>query len=240
MKNVLMVNDNPDTLKVLCDTIEKYGFIVIKAISGNDALSKLQKYEVCAIILDLNLPDMSGLAILKQVRNHPILNSIAVIIVTENDDKLDAILGLEMGADDYITYPFHQRELIARLNTILRRTQQIHSNIHSYLVFDNLYIDFKKRIVKKQDVDVSLTFKEFEILALLAANPGVVFPREAIMNAIGGLNYCPETRTIDMHIASIRKKLNDTDKGKFYIDTVNGVGYRFREQPCFSLANTNY
>ncbi|MDF2892412.1 MAG: two component transcriptional regulator, winged helix family [Clostridia bacterium] len=229
MKNVLIVDDDPITLKILCAAIEKRGFAVIKATNGNDALLKLQKHEVCAIILDLNLPDINGLEILKQIRNHPILNAIAVIIVTENDDKLEAILGLEMGADDYITKPFHQRELIARLNTILRRTQHINTNMHSHLIFNDLHIDLKKRIVKKQDIDINLTFKEFEILALLAANPGEVLPREAIMNAIGGLDYSPETRTIDMHIAAIRKKLDDTDKEKVYIDTVSGVGYRFRK-----------
>jgi two-component system alkaline phosphatase synthesis response regulator PhoP len=228
MKNVLIVDDDPITLKILCATIEKYGFAVIKAENGTDALLKLQKYEIAAIILDLNLPDISGLEILKTIRSHPIINSIAIIIVTQNDDKLESILGLEMGADDYITKPFHPRELIARLNTILRRTENISTNMKSYLIFNDLNIDIKKRIVKKQDYVINLTFKEFEILALLAAYPGEVMPREAIMNAIGGLDYSPETRTIDMHIASIRKKLNDTDKVKVYIDTVSGVGYRFR------------
>jgi two-component system alkaline phosphatase synthesis response regulator PhoP len=229
MKNVLIVDDDPITLKILCATIEKYGFAVIKSENGNDALLKLQKYEIAAIILDLNLPDISGLEILKTIRSHPIINSIAIIIVTQNDDKLESIVGLEMGADDYITKPFHPRELIARLNTILRRTENISTNMKSYLIFNDLNIDIKKRIVKKQDYIINLTFKEFEILALLATYPGEVLPREAIMNAIGGLDYSPETRTIDMHIASIRKKLDDTNKVKVYIDTVSGVGYRFRK-----------
>jgi two-component system alkaline phosphatase synthesis response regulator PhoP len=229
MKNVLIVDDDPITLKILSATIEKYGFAVIKAENGNDALLKLQKYEIAAIILDLNLPDISGLEILKTIRSHPIINAVAIIIVTQNDDKLESILGLEMGADDYITKPFHPRELIARLNTILRRTENMNTNKKSYLIFNDLHIDIKKRLVKKQDYVINLTFKEFEILALLAAYPGEVLPREAIMNAIGGLDYSPETRTIDMHIASIRKKLNDTDKVKVYIDTVSGVGYRFRK-----------
>jgi two-component system alkaline phosphatase synthesis response regulator PhoP len=229
MKNVLIVDDDPITLKILSATIEKYGFAVIKAENGNDALLKLQKYEIAAIILDLNLPDISGLEILKTIRSHPIISAIAIIIVTQNDDKLESILGLEMGADDYITKPFHPRELIARLNTILRRTENMNTNMKSYLIFNDLHIDIKKRLVKKQDYVINLTFKEFEILALLAAYPGEVLPREAIMNAIGGLDYSPETRTIDMHIASIRKKLNDTDKVKVYIDTVSGVGYRFRK-----------
>lgn len=186
MKNVLIVEDDPITLKILCAAIEKHGFSVIKATNGNTALTYLKKHTIHAVILDLNLPDINGLEILKQIRNHPVLNTIATIIVTENDDKLEAILGLEMGADDYITKPFHQRELIARLNTILRRTQQIATNLNSNLVFGDLSIDMKRRVVKKQDKVINLSFKEFETLALLASNAGDVLSRETIMDALGG------------------------------------------------------
>ncbi len=229
MKNILIVEDDSITQKILCAAIEKHGYTAIKSTTGETALLNLQKFEIDAMILDLNLPDMNGLEILKQVRNHPLYSMLAVVIVTENDDKLEAIIGLEMGADDYITKPLHQRELIARLNTIFRRTQQLHTNMHSYLIFNDLHIDIKRRTVMKQDAPINLTFKEFEILALLAAKPGEIFPREVIMNAIGGIDYSPESRTIDMHISSIRKKLNDNGKEKNYIDTVSGVGYRFRK-----------
>ena len=228
MKNILIVDDDPITLKILCAAVQAHGFSFIAATTGHETLQNLQKYEISALILDLNLPDINGLEILKHVRNHPIIHSIAVIIVTNNDDKLEAILGLEMGADDYITKPFHQRELIARLNSVLRRTQIMHINMHSYLIFNDLHIDIKKRIVKKRDEVINLTFKEFLILALLVTNPGEVLPRDTILNALGGLTYTPESRTIDMHISSLRKKLNDIDKEKNYIDTVSGVGYRFR------------
>ncbi|HWR60695.1 MAG TPA: response regulator transcription factor [Clostridia bacterium] len=229
MKNILVVDDDPITLKILCATMEKHGFSVIRATTGNDALLHLKNHRLQAVILDLNLPDISGSDILKHIRNHPVLNSIATIIVTENNDKLEAILSLEMGADDYITKPFHQRELVARLNTVLRRTRQATINLNSNLVFDDLTIDIRERIVRKQNKVIDLSFKEFEILALLAANPGEVLSRESIMDSIGGLDYNPETRTIDMHISSIRKKLDDTKSTKRYIDTVSGVGYRFRK-----------
>jgi two-component system alkaline phosphatase synthesis response regulator PhoP len=229
MKNILVVEDDPITLKILCAAIEKHGFSIIRATNGNDALIYLKKYEIHAVILDLNLPDLSGMEILKQIRNHPVLKSIAVIIVTENDDKLEAILGLEMGADDYITKPFHQRELIARLNTVLRRTLQVTANLNSSLIYGDLHIDMKKRSVKKHDKIIDLSFKEFETLVLLASNAGEVLSRETIMNAIGGVDYSPETRTVDMHIASIRKKLEDNSSVRKYIDTVSGVGYRFRK-----------
>jgi DNA-binding response OmpR family regulator len=229
MKNILIVEDDPITMKILCAAVEPRGFTVIKASNGNEALSILQKHDIIALILDLNLPDINGLDILRQIRAHPVLCSLAVIIVTEVDDKLDAILGLEMGADDYVTKPFHQRELVARLNSVLRRTQQLNIAKGTYLIYDDLYIDMKKRIVKLKDRVINLTHKEFEILAHLASNAGEVLPREAILNAIGGLAYSPETRTIDMHIASIRKKLKDIDNNKNYIDTISGVGYRFRQ-----------
>ena len=229
MKYVLVVEDDPITLKILCTTIEKHGFSSIKATNGSDALLHLKNHNIHAVILDLNLPDMNGIEILKHIRIHPVLNSIAIIIVTENDDKLEAILGLEIGADDYIIKPFHQRELIARLNAVMRRTQSLYSNPNSSLLFGDLLIDMKKRTVKKNDKLVDLSFKEFEILCLLASNAGVALSREAIMNAIGGTDYSPETRTVDMHIASIRKKINDTAKDKKYIDTVSGIGYRFRK-----------
>jgi len=229
MKYVLVVEDDPITLKILCATIEKHGFSAIKATNGNDAFLSLKKHNIHAVILDLNLPDMNGIEVLKQIRNHPIFNSIAIIIVTENDDKLEAILGLEIGADDYITKPFHQRELIARLNAVLRRTQSIPSNLNSALSFGDLHIDIKKRTVKKNDKVIDLSFKEFEILCLLASNAGVVLSRETIINSIGGEDYSPETRTVDMHISSIRKKFDDTANEKKYIDTISGVGYRFRK-----------
>lgn len=229
MKKILIVDDDPITLRILCSTVEKHGYQVLKAASGEAAFASLENNEMDAMILDLNLPDINGLEILRQVRNHPVLHSIVIMVVTENDDKLEAIISLEMGADDYITKPFHQRELIARLNAIFRRIPGPLAETHSNLVFNDLHIDIKKRLVKRQDKIINLTFKEFEILVLLAANPGEVLPRESIMNAIGGLDYSPETRTIDMHISSIRKKLNDTNKEKIYIDTVSGVGYRFRK-----------
>jgi DNA-binding response OmpR family regulator len=229
MKNILVVEDDPVSFKILSATLEKHAFTVTKAVTGKDALQHLDKHDIHAIILDLNLPDMSGMEILKHLRSHPFFNSVATIIVTENDDKLEAILGLEMGADDYITKPFHPRELIARLNTVLRRTRQSGGSQGSTLIFGDLSIDTKKRSVKYKGQEIDLSFKEFEILHLLASNAGEVLSRESIMDAIGGINYNPETRTVDMHIASIRKKLNDTTSEKKFIDTVSGVGYRFRK-----------
>lgn len=229
VNNVLIVEDDPITLKILASALEKYNFHAIKAVNGSDALSSLNKYKIRAVILDINLPDINGMEILKYIRSHEPYKSIAVLVVTNNDDKTDMVLGLEMGADDYITKPFHQRELIARLNTVLRRTNLSPEKPDSPLVFNDLQIYIERRLVKKGDELINLSFKEFDILLLLAENAGKVISRETILNEIGGNEYTPETRTVDMHIASIRKKLGDTGKQKKYIDTVSGIGYKFRE-----------
>lgn len=216
-------------MKISENILSKYGFHVLEAFDGKDAIKLLMNHEIIGAILDLNLPDTNGLEILKFIRNHPINKDAAILIVTEIDDRLNAIIGLEMGADDYITKPFHQRELVARLNATLRRVKATEGQNNPLITLGDLQIDMGKRLVRNHDEIINLSFKEFEILYLLASNPGKVIPREAILDHIGGLYYSPETRVIDMHISSIRRKLRDTKRQKRYIDTVSGVGYRFRE-----------
>jgi two-component system alkaline phosphatase synthesis response regulator PhoP len=229
-KKVLIVDDDSITVKLLTSILEKHGFSVNSAFSGTEAISYLKQSKANAVLLDLNLPDMKGFEVLKYVRSHPVHNSIAIIIVTGIDDELETILGLEMGADDYIVKPFHQRELIARLATVLRRTEHLISQLTPVIMFDDFEIDIERRLVKKGNSCISLSFKEFEILLLLASNPGKVVSRETIIDKIGGLEYSPESRIVDMHISSIRKKLGDTNKAKRFIDTVTNVGYRFRDK----------
>ncbi len=228
-RDVLIVEDDTISLKITKKILDKYGFHVLEAFNGKDATELLINHKIIGVILDLNLPDTSGLEILKFIRNHPVNKNAAILIVTENDDKLNAIIGLEMGADDYITKPFHQRELVARLNATLRRVEAVGNATNTLITFSDLQIDIEKRLVKKSNEIINLSFKEFEILYLLASNPGKVISRETVLDQIGGLYYSPESRVVDMHISSIRKKLGDTKKQKCYIDTINGVGYRFRE-----------
>lgn len=226
---ILIVEDDIINMKILSSIFDKYGFSVLKANNGSKAMELMSKNKIMASIIDLNLPDINGFEILKHIRNNPIHKDSAILIVTENTDKLDTILGLEMGADDYITKPFHHRELVARLNASIRRTKVIQDKTRSIITLHDLEIDIEKRLVKKNNEIIHLSFKEFEILHLLASNPGKVIHRETILDKIGGLYYSPETRVIDMHISSIRKKLKDNKKQKFYIDTVSGIGYRCRE-----------
>lgn len=228
-KTILIVEDDNINLKILNSILGKYDYSTLMAKTGQEAIDLLNNNKVIAAILDINLPDMSGLEILKYIRNHPIHKNIAVLIVTVNQDKLDTILGLEMGADDYITKPFHHRELIARLNAAIRRSREVEVLSGPLITIHDLVIDVDKRLVMKNGEIISLSFKEFEILYLLASNPGKVIQRETILNKIGDINYAPNTRVVDMHISSIRKKLGERGKGNSYIDTISGVGYRFRE-----------
>ena len=228
-KTILIVEDDNINLKILNSILGKYDYSTLMAKTGQEAIDSLNNNKVIGAILDINLPDMSGLEILKYIRNHPIHKNIAVLIVTVNQDKLDTILGLEMGADDYITKPFHHRELIARLNAAIRRSREVEVLSGPLITIHDLVIDVDKRLVMKNGEIISLSFKEFEILYLLASNPGKVIQRETILNKIGDINYAPNTRVVDMHISSIRKKLGERGKGNSYIDTISGVGYRFRE-----------
>lgn len=226
---ILIVEDNIVSIRLLSSILAKYDFHVLTAFNGEEAKNLLSNHKITAVILDLNLPDISGFELLKHIRNHPTNKNTAILIVTANDDKLDIIVGLEMGADDYITKPYHHRELVARLNAAIRRTNIIENKTESIITLYNLEINMEKRTVRRNKEIINLSFKEFEILYLLASNPGKVIQRETLLDKIGGIDYTPDTRVIDMHISSIRKKLGDTKKQKFYIDTVSGVGYRFRE-----------
>lgn len=227
-KKVLVIEDDMIIFKIISSVLEKYGFSAVNASNGIKALEYLKETSIIAVVLDLKLPDIHGLELLKIIRNHSVHHSVAILVVTSSDDKTEEILSLEIGADDYIIKPFHHRELIARLNTILRRTK-IPSNKLNIIVFDDIEINIEKRLVKKGSNLLNLSFKEFEILLLLTSNPGKAISRETILDRIGGFKYAPETRTIDMHISTIRKKLGDNARTKKYIDTVNGVGYRFRD-----------
>jgi two-component system alkaline phosphatase synthesis response regulator PhoP len=230
-EKVLIVEDEVITLKLLNHTLMNHGFQTLKAEDGKTAIEHLDAHKICAAILDLNLPDYNGMDILREIRRHPTHQSIPIIILTNNTDKIEAIVALEMGADDYITKPFHQRELIARLNVGLRRAKSFNEKLEviKEIQFGDVVLNLENRQVLKGGLSVSLTFKEFEVLALLVRNPGKVFSRDKLLTDLWGEQYIAETRTIDMHISSIRNKLGDNNKDYHYIETIRGVGYRFRK-----------
>lgn len=228
-RKILVVENNTTDMELLIKTLNRYNFNILKANTGSEAMKLLKPYDITAVILDLELPDIYGFELLKHIRNCPDYKHIPVLIVSVNKDVMDAIIALEMGADDYIAKPFYPRELVARLNAIIRRMKDCKIKTKPVITCHDIEIDINKRIVKKNDNVIELSFKEFEILHLLAVNSGNVLSRQTILDRVGGRNYNPNTRVVDMHISSIRKKLGDINIPRKYIDTINGIGYRFRE-----------
>ncbi|WP_425448116.1 response regulator transcription factor [Dethiothermospora halolimnae] len=226
MKNILLVEDDLTTLKLVQFTLEKHDFFVFTAEDGNTALEYLNNNKIHCVILDLYLPDTNGFEIIKRIRAHSLYKNLPIIMLTSNDDKTDTVIALELGADDYITKPFNKKELIARLHVALRRNNKSLDKWDSKIILHDLEIDLDSRSVCKNNSLIDLTYGEFEILTTLASRPGKVFSRDNLLTKLWGESYIAESRVIDMHISSLRKKLGNDCK---YIETVRGVGYRFKK-----------
>jgi two-component system alkaline phosphatase synthesis response regulator PhoP len=224
-EKILIVDDEEHILELIKFNLENNGFKVICANNGNDAL-KLAKNEVPQLVLlDLMLPGIDGYDVCREIRRDQSISTMPVIMITAKGEELDKILGLELGADDYITKPFSVRELVARVKAVLRRTRtQYTDKIYN---FDNIYIDFQKHEIIKENKKVELTLKEFELLQILVRNKGRVMTRDFLLDKVWGYEYVGETRTVDVHIRHLRQKIENDDKNPQYIETIRGIGYRF-------------
>lgn len=231
---VLTIDDEEHILELLKYNLEKNGFNVIQALTGEDGLNKLEDNNIDIVLLDLMLPGIDGLEVLKRIRNDINLKRIPVIMLTAKSDEIDTVLGLEMGADDYIGKPFGSHELMARIKAVLRRTEEvakIRGNIDNQdeiIVIDDLMINRTTHEIVVNEKKIELPLKEFELLFLMAKNRGRVFDREYLLDKIWGYEYYGETRTVDVHIRNLRKKIEEDDKNPKYIKTIRGVGYKFR------------
>jgi two-component system, OmpR family, alkaline phosphatase synthesis response regulator PhoP len=224
-EKILIVDDEENIVELIKFNLEKNGYKVLTAVNGIDGL-KLAKIEVPQLILlDLMLPGMDGYDVCKEIRKDNSISTIPVIMLTAKGDEFDKILGLELGADDYMTKPFSVRELLARIKAVLRRTSE--QFIENTYRFGSVTIDFDKHEVLKNDEKVELTVKEFEFLELLIKNKGRVLTRDFLMDRIWGYEYSGETRTVDVHIRHLRQKIEDDDKNPKFIETLRGIGYRF-------------
>jgi two-component system phosphate regulon response regulator PhoB len=224
-ENILIVDDEEDVLELLRFNLEKNGYKIDAAISGEEALTKARAKLPDLIILDLMLPGIDGLEVCKRLKGDSKTANIPVIMLTAKSEEADIVTGLELGAQDYITKPFSPKVLVARVRRILQRTiardlEKAPVKIHE------LIIDPARREVLIKNKPVELTFTEFNILYMLAKRPGLVFTRYQIVDSIRGEDYLVTDRAIDVQIVSLRKKLGPTGK---YIETVRGVGYRFRD-----------
>jgi DNA-binding response OmpR family regulator len=217
---ILLVDDEPSILQLARMYLERENFRVETAKDGESALEAVKLYRPALIVLDVMLPKLDGLEVCRRLRADD--NPVAIIMLTARDEDLDKILGLELGADDYLTKPFNPRELVARVKAILRRSErtvQAGAPIH----IGDLVIDASRREVHIGDRRIDLRTQEFELLLILSGQPGRVFTREQLLQQAWGFDFLGQTRTVDVHIAHLRKKLSGSSVS---IETVSGIGYK--------------
>ncbi|OGC23271.1 DNA-binding response regulator [candidate division WOR-1 bacterium RIFOXYB2_FULL_42_35] len=224
MLNILIVEDEKDIVEVIEYNLKKEGFKVSKAFDGKKGLKLAQDKRPALIILDLMLPELDGLEVCKKLKGDVRTAEIPVIMLTAKGSEIDRILGLELGADDYITKPFSLRELIARVKAILKRCSQKANESQSVLRFADLEIDIDRHEIKSFGKIVELTAKEFALLRYLAENKDLVMSREKLLDYVWGIEVAIETRTVDVHVRRLREKLG---KSGSHIKTLRGVGYKF-------------
>jgi two-component system phosphate regulon response regulator PhoB len=232
--NVLVVEDEADIQQLVSYNLIRAGFHVTCADSGEEALERLRTEQIDCVLLDLNLPGISGLEVCMAMRKVElnIDRSIPIIMLTAKGEEEDVVAGLECGADDYITKPFSPKVLIARIKAVIKRAftdpNESDESRKSIIVVDGLEIDKGRHEVKLNGVEILLTTTEFSILSLLAAKPGWVFTRQQIIDFARGYDFLITPRAIDVQIFGLRKKLNEYGK---MVETVRGIGYRFRSTP---------
>ncbi|MDP9729108.1 response regulator transcription factor [Alicyclobacillus tolerans] len=222
---LLIVDDEPKVVDVMRSFLEGEGFLVEAAYSGTEALHKIEQSSPDLVVLDWMLPGMSGLEVCRELRKS---SNIGIIMVTAKSEEADKVVGLEVGADDYLAKPFSLRELSARIKSILRRMGGEFEE-ERVLERGDIRIDVAKYQVWKGNQEVQLTPTEFKILLTLAEKPGVVYTRLQLLKAAMGEEYLNYERTVDTHISHVRQKLEDSPAQPVYIQTVYGIGYRFGE-----------
>lgn len=223
MPTILIIEDEPELVKVLRSYLEKAGYNVHSAYRGDTGISTFEHKRPDLVLLDLNLPGMDGLDVAREIRRK---GNTPIIMLTARVDETDQLIGLELGADDYIPKPFSPRLVVARVRAVLRRTQDMPVEKHLLQAAD-LEIDLDAHAVSRGDEVIGLTPTEFNLLVAMAEQPGRAFSRLQLLEAVQGVAYEGYERTIDAHIKNLRAKLEFDTKNPRYIETVFGVGYRF-------------
>src|SRR5687768_7095480 len=223
---ILLVDDEDSVQKLLAYPLERDGYRVLQARDGQEALDRFNAEHVDLVVLDIMLPRLDGLEVCKRLRAE---SSVPIIMLTARDDELDKVLGLELGADDYITKPFSIREFRSRVRALLRRAAAPRRDPREAEVIENdgLKIDLARRVVEVEGQAVQLTYVEFELLRILASNPGRVYTRQMLLEGLWGGSEYREPRTIDVHVRHLREKLEPDPSEPRYLQTVRGAGYRF-------------
>lgn len=225
-KHIFVVEDEEDILELLQYNLSREGYSVSTAKDGEEAVRMIPRKPPDIILLDLMLPGLDGLEVCRTLKKNPKTANIPIVMVTAKGEESDVVMGLELGADDYIPKPFSMKVLIARVRTVLRRKQEPPAGKDATVTILDLVIDPGRRQVLIKGKPVELTFSEFSILHFLAGRPGSVMTREQIVDAVRGADYAVTDRAVDVQIVGLRRKLGSHAD---YIETVRGVGYRFKE-----------
>ena len=224
MYKVLIADDNKQIVSILSEYCKKNNFTVSTVFDGEEALKEIEKNKFDIVLLDVMMPKKDGFDVCRETRK---FSNVPIIMITARGEDYEKIMGLEIGADDYIVKPFSPGEIIARINAILRRIMPKNDESEKIFTFDNLEIDLNIFTVKVNDEIIPLTKKEIEILWTLATNQNKVFTRENLLDLIWGFDYFGESRTVDTHIKRLRAKLDNYEHKKWNIKTIWGVGYKF-------------
>ncbi|HZK56018.1 MAG TPA: response regulator transcription factor [Desulfosporosinus sp.] len=228
MTTILVVDDEEPIQELLRFNLEKEGYVVCGATDGQEALKHVDSDHPDLIVLDLMLPGMDGLEVCRRLRSNPKFQHIPIIMLTAKGEEIDTVLGLELGADDYMTKPFSPRELLARIKARLRRPNSLDETETQMIIRGELRVDVTGFRVHVRGVETELTPKEFELLRVLVAHPGRVYSREELLERIWGYEYDGDTRTVDVHVRHLRLKIEKDPSNPDYIETLRGIGYRFK------------
>lgn len=225
MDSILIVEDEQYVREFILINLERNNFHVFEAQSGEEALGFLKNNNVDLVVLDLNLPGIDGYKVCKEIKANN--SNIAVIMVTAKSQDMDKIIGLELGADDYITKPFNPQELVARIRAVLRRTKKTETKLE-IIYSGRIKINYVLHKVYKDNVELKLTPKEFEIIYTLANNTQKTFSRNELLDLLWGENYFGDMKTLDVHVRRLREKIEDDPSNPYFIETVWGIGYRWK------------
>lgn len=225
---IAIVEDEQNIVELVKYNLDREGYRTISANNGRKGLDLVKQELPDLVILDLMMPEMDGLTVCKQLRADQQTKGIPIIILTAKSEEADRVLGLEMGADDYVTKPFSPRELVARVRAVLRRSGNVGEDEPEIIEIGEIKMDLRQHLVKVRGEEVELTPKEFDFLKLLLVNPGRAFTREFLLEHLWGYEYFGDTRTVDVHVRRLRQKIETDPADPVYLETVRGVGYRFR------------
>jgi phosphate regulon transcriptional regulator PhoB len=224
---IVVIEDEADILEVIAYNLKREGYDVITSTSGEDGLEKIERAKPSLVVLDLMLPEVDGIELCRKLKADPLTQSIPVIMVTAKGEESDVVLGLGVGADDYVTKPFSPRELTARVKAVLRRSKsRVEIDRRERIAYEGVIIDPQRHDVRVDGEAVVLTATEFRLLHLLASHPGRVFTRDQLLTRVVGEDAIVIDRNIDVHVRAIRKKLGAR---RDFIETIRGVGYRFKD-----------